>query len=288
MASDLKIFDNLELHNATLVMGFSGWMNGGEVSTGTVEAFIDTLRTRIIAEIDTSSYYISNFPGSMEITSLFRPHCMINEGIIEEFDEPANVFWANPENNLVFFMGQEPNMNWKRYAETIFKFCEKFNISRIFFLGSVAGLVPHTREPRFSCTVSDSQMKHNMERLGLRFNNYNGPASISTYLISRAKRQNLLMASIICEIPAYVHGRNPSCIESMAKHISGMLGLGLDFKELKQLGQQLERKLTEVIEKRTELLEHIQKLEADYDNEIFDIDMSDLKDWLQKQGIRLD
>jgi len=36
------------------------------------------------------------------------------------------------------------------------------------------------------------------------------------------------------------------------------------------------------------LAANIQKLEEDYDNEIFNNDMGDLKDWLQQQGVRLD
>ena len=32
----------------------------------------------------------------------------------------------------------------------------------------------------------------------------------------------------------------------------------------------------------------IQKLEEDYDSDIFDTEMGDLKDWLEQQGIRLD
>lgn len=36
------------------------------------------------------------------------------------------------------------------------------------------------------------------------------------------------------------------------------------------------------------LAERIQKLEEDYDNEVFDTQMTDLKDWLEQQGIRLD
>ncbi len=288
MASKLKIYDTPKLDEPTLLMGFSGWMNGSEVSTGTIEAFVQSMSTQIIAEIESPDFYISNFPGSMDVTSIFRPHCIVSEGIIEELDEPANIFWASPENNLLLFLGQEPNIKWRDYADSVLDLCDRFDVSKIYFLGSVAGLVPHTREPRFICTVSDLKLKRKLQKVGFKFTNYEGPASISTYLITAAAEHELEMASIISEVPAYVHGRNPKCIESMARHVSGLLGLGLEFPRMRLLGDELEKRLNEVIAQRPELASHIQKIEADYDNEVFDIEMSDLKDWLHKQGIRLD
>ncbi len=287
-AENLKIFSSPNLKNPVMLMGFSGWMNGGEVSTGTIECFVEGLDVRTFAEIESKNYYIYNFPGPMEVTSLFRPHCVVEDGLVKEFNEPVNVFWASEKADLILFMGQEPNINWVDYSSCVFSLCNRFNVGQIYFLGSVASLVPHTREPRYLCSVSDALMKGRFEKLGFKFTNYNGPASIANYLITCASGKNISMASIIAEIPAYVHGRNPKCIGSMARMMSGLLGLGLEFSELIALGEELEKKLTEIIANRPELSSHIEKLEADYDNEVFDTEMVDLKDWLHKQGIRLD
>ncbi|MHC4758882.1 MAG: hypothetical protein ACYTE8_09505 [Planctomycetota bacterium] len=43
-----------------------------------------------------------------------------------------------------------------------------------------------------------------------------------------------------------------------------------------------------VLKKQPELVSNIAKLEEDYDNEVFDTEMPDLKNWLQQKGIRLD
>lgn len=288
MSSNLKIHETPRLNNPTLVMGFSGWMNGGEVSTGTIEAFVEGSDFKTLATIDSHGYYIYNFPGTMEVTSIFRPHCVVDDGIIEEFDEPVNIFWVSEKHNLLLFLGQEPNINWVDYANCIFAFCAKFDVGQVICLGSVAGLIPHTREPRYFCTVSDVLLKHEFKKMGFKFSDYNGPASIITYLIAHGASRNLRVASIVAEIPAYIHGRNPKCIESMARRVSAVLGLGIEFPQMRKLGDELEKKLNEVISSRHELSNHIQRLEQDYDNEVFDVEMSDLKDWLQKQGIRLD
>ena len=49
-----------------------------------------------------------------------------------------------------------------------------------------------------------------------------------------------------------------------------------------------ERRLSEVVKEKDELAELIQKLESDYDNEVFDTELGDLKDWLQQRGVSLD
>ena len=47
-------------------------------------------------------------------------------------------------------------------------------------------------------------------------------------------------------------------------------------------------KLGEVLEPESELAEHIRKLEENYDNNVFDTQMGDLKEWLEERGIRVD
>ena len=43
-----------------------------------------------------------------------------------------------------------------------------------------------------------------------------------------------------------------------------------------------------VVSEEPELAESVVKLEQDYDNDIFNNEMSDLKHWLHRKGIRLD
>jgi hypothetical protein len=76
----LRIHDLPKLKDARLVMGFTGWMDGGDVSIGTVEYLIDSLGADRIADINPTPFYIYNMPGSMEVTALFRPHVRIADG----------------------------------------------------------------------------------------------------------------------------------------------------------------------------------------------------------------
>jgi hypothetical protein len=66
------------------------------------------------------------------------------------------------------------------------------------------------------------------------------------------------------------------------------MGVQIDLDDLRAISDEFEKKLNDIVQEQPELANNIQKLEEDYDNEIFDSEMGDLKTWLQQQGIRLD
>lgn len=284
----LLIYRKPEFRKPRLLIGLTGWMDGGEISTGTVKCLISKLGAEKFAEIDPNEFFIYNFPGSMEITALFRPHTKIKNGLIESYDLPESTFYFDEENDMIFFLGKEPNLKWDQFVDCIFTVCEEFGVGMIYFIGSVAGLVPHTREPRLFCSVSNRELKSTFQHYGVKFSSYNGPASIVTHMTAGCNKRNLNMVSLVATIPAYVQGNNPKCIEAVTRRISGMLDMELDFEDLRAISDEFEKKLNEVVQEQPELASNIHKLEEDYDNEIFNNEMGDLQQWLKQKGIRLD
>jgi predicted ATP-grasp superfamily ATP-dependent carboligase len=285
---NLKIENGPKFNKPRLVMGLSGWMDSGDVSTGTIKYLRKKLEANEFAHIEPQGFYLYNFPGPMDISALFRPNTKINNGLIQALELPANTFYAAEKQDLILFSGKEPNLNWEQYADSIFELCTKFGVGDIFFIGSFAGLTPHTREPRMTFSMSDEKLKALLPSQAMRLSNYEGPAGLSTYMTSRAARQGVNMLNIVAEVPAYVQGYNPRCIETAIRHISHILDLQIDLDELREMGDEFEKKLSDIVLKQPELANKIAELEADYDNQVFDTEMGDLKDWLQQKGIRLD
>lgn len=284
----LQVFKNARLKGATLLLGFTGWMDSGEVSTATVEGFIRKLGAEVVAQIDPEGFYIQSFPGAMEVTALFRPFTRIEHGLITEFEGPTNTFFCNEENNLVMFLGREPNLNWREFAECIFSVCRRFDVESIYFIGSVAGLVPHTREPRIFCSASDEKVRDMFASYGMKFSNYEGPASFVTYLTARARDHCLKMASLVATVPAYVQGNNPVCIETVTRQVANLLGVHINMDKLRDASDDFEKRLNEIVAEQPELAGNIRRLEESYDNETFDEELGDLKDWLEQKGVSLD
>lgn len=288
LSEKLRVSEKPKLHNPRLLLGLSGWMDGGEVSTGTAECLIEKVGARKFAEIDPKGFYLCSFPGSMEITALFRPHTRIKEGLVEFIETPENTFFYSDSSNLIIFKGKEPNLDWEEFGDCIFSLCEEFGVKMIYFIGSVAGLVPHTREPRLFCSVSHPKLKETFQRYGVKFANYEGPASIVTYLTANAHKRGIDMVSLVATIPAYVQGSNPKCIEAVTRRLAGMLDLDIELGDLTASSDEFERKLCDVVEEQPELEGNIHRLEEDYDSDIFNNEMGDLREWLEQQGIRVD
>jgi proteasome assembly chaperone (PAC2) family protein len=286
--SSLQIYEMFEFNKPRLLLSFSGWMDGGEVSTGTIRCLVEKLEARDFASIDPRGFYLYNVPGMMEVASMFRPHVKIEEGLIDSFAFPSNIFYYSPACNLILFLGKEPNMQWEMFSDCIFTLCTVCDVQSIYFIGSVSSLVPHTREPRLLCSASNAQELKRFQHYGVKLANYEGPASIVTYLTHCCKESDLDMVSLVATIPAYVQGSNPKCIEAVTRRLAGMLDLKLDLTDVRAVSEEFEHKLGELVREQPELAENIVKLEEDYDNDIFNNEMGELRRWLQRKGIRLD
>jgi proteasome assembly chaperone (PAC2) family protein len=258
------------LDNATLVLAFTGWMDGGDVSTGTVKRLVHLLDAQPIAEIDPDPFYIYNFPGSMEIAALFRPHVEIENGLVKKVEMPTNGFFCHEPGNLLLFVGKEPNLRWRNFGECIFLLASELDVRRILFVGSFGGSVPHTREPRLYVTCSEARLLPEMEKYGLRRTGYEGPGSFTSYLMTQAKSAGLQMTSLVAEIPGYLQGTNPRSIEAVTRRLAKMLHLPLDLAALRTASTEWEFEVSNLIEQNEELAGEVERLEEAYDNELLE------------------
>lgn len=256
------------LAGGTLVLALTGWMDGGDVSTGTVQRLVDLLQARSFAAIDPEPFYIYNFPGSMELTALFRPAVKIEDGVVVRHEMPSNTFYLHRDSGLVLFLGKEPNLRWRGFADVILELVRRVGIRRLLFVGSFCGSVPHTREPRLYVTVSNAALLPEMEKYGVRRTGYEGPGSFASYLLTRAPDAGVEMTSLVAEIPGYLQGRNPMSIEAVTRRLAKLLQIPLELQELRSESTEWELQVSGVVEKDRDLARTVRRLEEAYDNEL--------------------
>jgi predicted ATP-grasp superfamily ATP-dependent carboligase len=264
----LRISSYPSVEGTTLVLAFSGWMDGGDVSTGTVQRLVDVLAAKPFAEIDPEPFYIYNFPGPMEVASIFRPHVEISGGLVEKIEMPQNRFYCHEAGNLVLFVGKEPNLHWRDFGRCILELAERVGVEQILFVGSFGGSVPHTREPRLFITCTDARVLAEMEPYGLKPSDYKGPGSFTSYLMANAATEGLSMASLVAEIPGYLQGANPLCIAAVTRRLAKILQLSLDSDALRSASTEWELQVSSIVEQDDELAEEVRRLEEEYDNEL--------------------
>jgi proteasome assembly chaperone (PAC2) family protein len=256
------------LHGATLVLAFDGWMDGGSVSTGTVQRLVDLLEAQPLAEIEPDSFYLYNFPGPMELAALFRPNIEIEDGLIKSIEMPSAQFSLHESASLVLFLGKEPNLRWPTFADCVLDVVRAIGVQRMLFVGSFGGSVPHTREPRLHVTCSEADMLPEMEPYASRRSAYEGPGSFSSYLMTRVPDVGVRMATLAAEIPGYLQGPNPVCIEAVTRRLAKILRLPLDLAPLRSASTEWELAVTAAIEKDEEMAAKVREMEEAYDNDL--------------------
>ena len=268
---NLIITEKPKLRQPHMVCGIGGWVDGGEAATGSIRYLIRKLRAKRLAEIPIDKFHIFQIPGQLSL----RPHIKVEDGIIKEHRLPRNQFFysANPntnaENDVILFRGTEPNINWEGYADTILNLAEEFAVARIYLLGGVLDKIPHTREPKISCSCSSAQLKEEMQKCDVRFSNYEGPGSFGTTLLYRCQERPIQMVSIMTRATYYPEfniniPRNPRAIKSVVMRLNDMLHLNLDTSDLDKEADEITAKIELMASQNSEFRTYIDELEKDF------------------------
>jgi len=269
LPEDIILTEKPRLRRPAMVCGISGWVDGGEAATGTVEYLMNRLSVQEFAEIPIDRFHVFQVPGIIAS----RPHIKIEDGLVEEHDFPSNNFfyWTNPsaDNDVILFLGSEPNLRWSEYADAILHIVQEFGVSRIYLLGGVLDKTPHTREPNVSCACSSPELKDEMLRYGVRFTSYEGPGRFGTTLLYICQQRGIEMVSLTARATYYpeyniVISHNPKTIRAMVRRLSGMLELDLDVSDLDKEVAGFEEKLGGMVGRNAEFRAYLEKLENDY------------------------
>ena len=266
MDSHLVLQNQPELLSPYVVIGFSGWLNAGAVSTGSIDYLRRKLRARKFAQIDSGNFYIYQIPSAGPELSL-RPHARIEEGEIKRLDAPQNefFFWkGGSSHDLILFTGVEPNLQWPEYAQAILDLARRFHAVRIYALGGVFDQVPHTRETRCFAVVSHPRLKDEIKPFA-SFLSYEGPCSFTTMLLSLADKQGIEAAGITARIPVYIQDYNSKASHDLLKNVLALTQLDIDLGDLKQAGEDLVELTDNSFSQNPLAMEQLRKLELAYD-----------------------
>jgi len=263
------ITEKPRLRHPCMVCGISGWVDGGESATGTIQYLARKLAAKRFAEIPIDRFHIFQVPGQLSL----RPHIKFEDGILKEHRFPQNQFfyWVNPnaDSDLILFLGTEPNLNWEEFAGAILAVAEEFGVTRTYLLGGVLDRVPHTKEPGVSCGCSSPELKEEMQKYGVQFSNYEGPGRFGTTLLYICQKKQMQMVSLTARASYYpefniIISWNPKAIRAVVRRLNGLLRLNLDASDLDAQAEEFEAKLGAMATHNPEFRTYIEKLENEY------------------------
>jgi proteasome assembly chaperone (PAC2) family protein len=225
----IKVKETVSLHNASMIIGLSGWGNAGDVSTFTIKYLTDKLGAKKLGEISPEKFH--NY-------LIQRPIVSIEEGVIQSYVTPQNelFYWVDKKGraDLVLLLGSEPHINWPGYTETILRLVKEMGIKRIYTIGGYLSDISQEGETPISASTNNESLIDELHNIGVVFTNYHGPTSIYSEMLWKGRESNIDVVSLWSMVPMYIEGVYPDAAYSVIRKLMKLIGVKLNLEDLKE------------------------------------------------------
>ena len=255
----LELWEKPTAQKMYMIAGWRQWADAGNVSSGLPQYLIEQTEARKIGEIRTDGFYLFQIPGTHH---LLRPVVKLADGYREQMEIKRNEFYytGNDRVGLVIFLGDEPHLNADHYADAFFDAARELGVRRIAVVGGVYGAMPYEKDRQISCAYSLREMRDELAKYAVRFSDYEGGATIGTYLIDRAEPSEIECLVFYAMIPAYDFSQLEVSVQGMRiendfkawydimRRFIHMFGLEFDLTDLESQSYELILSLDSEIE----------------------------------------
>jgi predicted ATP-grasp superfamily ATP-dependent carboligase len=246
------------LRSPTLVCSFKGWNDAAESASSALRYLATQWDAERIGAIDPEEFF------DFQVT---RPTVKLTEGLTREIDWPEFVFSsaavASAGRDVVFLVGNEPNLRWKTFAATTVGAARELGVQQVVSLGALLADVPHTRPVQVTGIAGDPKMA---ERLGFSQTRYEGPTGIVGVLHDACARAGLESASLWAPVPHYVAAvPSPKASLALIQRVEALLGVTLELSGLEEASIEYERRLDEAVAAEPEVRVLVERLEQQAD-----------------------
>ena len=233
-----------------VIAGWQQWADAGAISSGLPPYLIEQTQATKIGRIKPDGFYLFQIPGTHH---LLRPVVKLNQGHSEAFQQRRNEFFyaGDDEKGFVIFLGEEPHQNEERYAQAFFDAVEELGVERVAAVAGVYGPMPYDKNRDISCVYSLPGMKEELCEYAVKFSNYEGGTTISTYLATRAEPRGIEFFTCYAFVPSYDFSQSSMIVHPIAVEedfkawydvmirLNHMFHLGMDLSDLEKQSTEL-------------------------------------------------
>ena len=244
-----------------MLMAFAGWPDAAEGATGALKYVVRKLPARRFASIDPEEFY--------DFTHV-RPISRFNAQGQREVTWPANEFYSyhsgEQEQDLLIFVGVEPNLKWRTYSNTVADVAQEQEVTQVIMLGALLDAVPHTRATRITGSSTDPELREKLGGMRVRASRYQGPTGISTAISQVFLSRDMRFGSIWGHSPHYMQvAHYPKVSLALLEKLGETLDRSFDLEELRAAEASFDQQFRQALGKEGELLSYVQRLERRYD-----------------------
>lgn len=250
MADSIKLWEQPAASEVYMLAGWQQWADAGDISSGLPQYLIEKSGARKIGELNLGSCYLFQLPGTHHF---LRPEVKLVNGHREELTRPTNDIYYTESNGkgLVIFVGHEPHMDVDRYSEAFMAVVKRLGVRRVVALGGVYGPLPYTRAREVHAIYSLPHMREELAQYAVKFSDYEGGVTISTYLMDRAEHEGIELASLYGFVPAYDFSNLSEDADGiridedfqawheLMRRVDAMFGLWFDLSDLERKGAEV-------------------------------------------------
>jgi proteasome assembly chaperone (PAC2) family protein len=250
MPDALELWEQPKAEQIYMIAGWRQWADAGSVSSGLPEYLVQQMSARPIGRIRPDGFYLFQIPGTHD---LVRPMVKFEEGYPKSLEISRNeLFYTGDEQRgVVILLGDEPHLDIERYTAAVLKAARTLGVKRIVGLGGVYGELPYNKERIISANYSLPRLKDEISQLAVNFSDYEGGASIGSYICRRAGDQDMEYIGLYAFVPAYSFAE-PTQIGSgiridtdfmawlgVMRRVNYMFKLGLNLSDLEGRSEQV-------------------------------------------------
>lgn len=276
--SSLRWNHRPKLRQPTLVAAFEGWNDAGDAASSSARWIADRFGAEKIGVIDSEDFF--DFTAT-------RPLISTDDDGTRTLTWPDTEIWSATTPgaaDLVFLIGQEPQLKWRTYCQTVIEVAEAMEASMMLTFGALLTDLPHTYPTLVTGSADDPEM---VERLDLTQSDYEGPTGIVGVLHDACRQADLESASLWATVPSYVSGApSPKATLALVERSLAMLGLSLPTTDLEIAMADYERQIDHLVSSDDDTAAYVASLEdaareraelAEEEDEMADdgIDLSD-------------
>ena len=273
-----------------LVTALAGWADAGEAATAALRRLSKQFNAKKFADLDPEEFY--DF-------SQVRPYTSLNRDGLRRIRWPANELFYSPAAlsgaGALLFLGVEPSLKWRTYAESIISLGQQCGVSRVVHIGALLDAVPHTREVLLTGSSNNKDMIDTLEDYGIRPSRYQGPTGITSAVMEACSKRDISFTTLWGHTPHYLHAApNYTVSHALVRGLSSLLTASIELGELQEASETYHQQVSSAVVEDSQLSSYIEKLEERYDSaELRNIEipqpdevLRDLEDFLKERQRR--
>lgn len=248
----------LKLHEPTLVVMLTGWIDASGAATAALAAI----------ETECNASTIATFDGDSFIDyRARRPVMELRDGVNTRLSWPDIEIKAGVDvhgRDVLILTGPEPDMAWRRFAREVASLAKRLGVVRMVALGAYPFATPHTRPSRLSMSSPSVELVASLQLLK---NSVDVPAGVAAVLEHSFNDLAIDAIGIWVQVPHYVASMAyPAATVALLAGLAEIGGITISGNAAKQETLIQRDRLDELVAGNDEHIAMVRQLEAIYDS----------------------